>query len=210
LEKNFLKTLFSNLEIWKIVLMIVIAVIVILSGYTVTTQFGSIYKNDSEKKLIQYLVKIKTQSNYAVNMKDKVLKDLGELYEEKLIIYCKENNISISNERIVADVKYYRLIVAIMNDTCEQFTLQRYIFDNDLYRYTNANDWKEFKESVKTLFITQGRKVLMDNYDNSKVLMPANIWMKYAGRELVACISDTTDVMLEGLKTESIIFSRLR
>jgi tRNA(Ile)-lysidine synthase TilS/MesJ len=210
LEKNFFKDLLKNADFLKIAIMAIMAIVILVfSGYTVTTQFGSIYKNDTDKKLLQYLVKIKAQSNYTQDMKDRILRDLGNLYEEKLILYCKEKNIDVSSDRIISDVKYYRMIVSMMNETCEEITIYRYIYDNDLYRYSNLNDWKNFKAGVTDLFIAQGKKILMDNYDNTKVIMPIHIWMRYAGKDLVDCLTINTDKLLEDLKTESVIFFNL-
>jgi hypothetical protein len=97
-----------------------------------------------------------------------------------------------------------------MNDACEQITIMRHVYDNDLYRYSNLNDWQRFKANVVELYVTQGRKVLLDNYDNSKVIMPVHIWMKLAGRELVQVITVNADKLLEDLKTESVIFYNLK
>lgn len=211
-KKSILKSLLS-VDTIKIGLMGAIAIVMIIAmfaGYTITTQFVSISKNDSNKKMMQFLVKIKAQSNYTIDMKDRILKDLGQLYEDKLTEYCEANCPNVTAERIMQDVKYYRLIVMQMNDACEQITIYRYIYDNDLYRYTNINDWKKFKANVVELYVTQGRKTLLDNYDNSKVIMPVHIWMKLAGRELVQVITENTDKLLEDLKTESVIFYNLK
>jgi hypothetical protein len=201
----------KSTDVWKIIIMVILLIIILIwCGYTIDTAWGSIYKDDYEKIVGHNLIKIKTQTNYEKDMKDRILIDLGNLYEEKLIVFCKENNINTCQNKIISDVKYYRTIVMAMNDACEDITLQRFIYDNDLYRYSNKNDWLNFKSYVTELFIKEGKKVLINNYDNDKVIMPINIWMRLAGRDLVECLKNNTDQLLEDLKTESVLYHNMK
>lgn len=200
----------KDVEIWKLGLMFTLLIIMIVwSGYTIQTKWGSIYKNDTENAVNRKMTKIKAQTNYSKDMKMCLLTDLAAIYEEVLLQYCKENNINATQEKIASDVKYYRLIVVAMSDSCEDITIERFIHNNDLYRYTNINDWNKFKQNVVELYLREGHNVLTNYYDNSKVIMPLNEWLKRKGKDLAASLGKNTDKLLEDLKTESVIYYNL-
>jgi hypothetical protein len=197
----------KDVEIWKVAVMIALLfVILIWSGYTVTTKWGSIYKNDPNEIVMKNLAKIKTQTNYSNDMKVNVLSDMSNLYQDKLLWYCKNKNIEISNDRVYSDVKYFKLIVVAINDFCEDTAMIRFIHDNDLYRYSNKADWENFKRGVADLFMRQGTQIVINYYDSSKVVMPIQDWVGIASAQLKTIIDNETDKFLEALKIESVIY----
>ena len=202
-------TIFSNVEIWKVILLFMMCLIILIwSGHTITvnTKWGAIYKGNKVDLLGKKITKIKAQTNYSLDMKTCMLADLSYLYECKLKEYCRNNSISITPEKIASDVKYYKLIVIAMNDACEDITIDRYIHNNDLYRYKNKNDWEVFKQNVKDLYYRESKQVIIFYYDNNKIIMPIHKWIEYAVIELKAIIEKNTDKLLEDLKTESLIY----
>jgi lipopolysaccharide export LptBFGC system permease protein LptF len=207
-----IKEIFKNTDLWKIILMVGILLVIVVGwfGFTVITPWGTITKDSYEKVIAHNRIKLKTQVNYAKDMKERILIDLGNLYEEKLLLYCQEKNIILNQDQISNDVKYYRVVVMAMNDACDNITVDRYILDNDLYRYTNKSDWDKFKLNTADLFIKEGKKVLINNYDNSKVIMPINAWFRLGGKELTACLIVNTDRMLEDLKIESVLYHEMK
>jgi hypothetical protein len=197
----------KNTEVWKIGIMIVLCLIILIwSGYTISTKWGSVYKDDADKMINKKITKIKAQTNYSLDMKTYMLMDLSTLYEEKLKIYCKRNNIAVNPEMIASDVQYYQLITIAMNDVCENITIDRYVHNNDLYRYRNKNDWDVFKANVINLYIKEGKQILTTYYDNDKVIMPVYVWMDLAEKDLYNIVEKNTDKLLEDLKTESLIY----
>ncbi len=197
----------KDMAIWKIALLFgSVLIITVLSGYTITTQWGSIFKNDSESLMNKKMTKIKAQTNYSLDMKTCVLNDLGQLYEEILTRYSYEKGLNLTQERIDQDTLYYRLIDIAMNDRCEDITIERYIHNNDLYRYTNKADWDAFKKNVMDLYVREGQQILRTYYDNSKVTMPLKDWLRLGGNAIYTIVCKDTDKLLEDLKTESIIY----
>lgn len=197
----------KDTAIWKMaVVFVLMVVIIIFSGYTVTTKWGSIYKNDSESLMNKKMTKIKAQTNYSLDMKTCVLNDLGQLYEEVLTKYSHDKGLNLTQEKIDKDTLYYRLIDIAMNDRCEDITIERYIHNNDLYRYTNKADWDAFKRNVMDLYVREGQQILRTYYDNSKVSMPLKDWLRLGGSTIYTIVCKDTDKLLEDLKTESIIF----
>jgi hypothetical protein len=194
-------------EIWKISMMVVLlCVILVWSGYTINTQWGSLYKNNPEELTNRKMTKIKAQTNYSLDMKTCVLNDLGQLYEEALSKYIVDHGLNIGQERIEKDTLYYRLINIAMNDVCENITIERYIHNNDLYRYTNKADWDAFKKNVSELYIREGQQILRIYYDNTKVVMPLKDWLSLGGRMIAETVVKNTDRLMEDLKTESLIY----
>jgi hypothetical protein len=194
-------------EIWKIAMMVVLLfIITIWSGYTIQTSWGSIYKSNPNDIVNLKMTKIKAQTNYSMDMKTCLLSDLSNLYEDRLIQYCRENNANVSQDRIANDVRYYKLIIIAMSDVCENITVERYIHNNDLYRYVNKADWDAFKANVVSLYLREGRQIMAYYYDNTKVIMPLQEWLKREGPELVRVMSGNTDKLMEDLKTESVIY----
>lgn len=201
------KQLITNVDLWKIMLMIGFLVIMLMAGgYTVSTKWGTIFREDCEKRITKKMNKIKTQTNYSKDMKINITSELSQLYETKLRKYCKDNNIPVTQKQINRNVRYYRLITIAMNDACEDITIDRYIHNNDLYRYSNQNDWNVFKQNVVDIYVREGKEVFINYYDNDNVIIPGHIWMDIAGRELVFIIKKNTDKLLEDLKIESCIF----
>jgi hypothetical protein len=197
----------KDTAIWKIAVLLGIALLfIVFSGYTVTTNWGSIYKNDSESLMSRKMTKIKAQTNYSLDMKTCVLNDLGQLYEEVLTRYALDKGLNLSQEKINQDTLYYRLIDIAMNDRCEDITIERYIHNNDLYRYTNKSDWDAFKKNVIDLYIREGQQILRVYYDNTKVTMPLKDWLRLGGNAIYNIVLKDTDKLLEDLKTESVIY----
>ena len=202
-----IKNLIVNADLWKILLMIGFLIIMLMAGgYTISTKWGTVFREDCEKRITKKMNKIKTQTNYSKDMKVNITSELSQLYEIKLRQYCRDNNISVTQEEINRNVRYYRLITIAMNDACEDITIDRYIHNNDLYRYSNKNDWDVFKKNVVDIYVREGREVFLNYYDNESVIMPGHIWVSMAGRELFMIIKENTDKLLEDLKIESCIF----
>lgn len=200
---NILKII-KDIDIWKILLMILIVLLLFMwGGYTIRTKWGTVAKDDLAKR---EMVKVKTQTNYSKDMKTSMIFDLSECYEYNLKKYIKENNINISYKRIEQDIKYYKLITIAMSDACEDITIDRYIHNNDLYRYQNRNDWDNFKLNVVNLYLRVGRDIIMNYYDDAKTIMPLREWEKRAGKEIMSIITINTNKLLEDLKTESCIY----
>jgi hypothetical protein len=203
-----IKEFIKKIDVWKIIILISFLVIIIIaSGYTINTQWGSIFKN-SDDKLNGKITKIKTQTNYSNDMKKDVIADNGALYDKVLREYVKEKNINVTNERIEKDVRYYKVLLIVMNDACEDITINRYIHNNDLYRYKNKNDWEVFKSNVISLYMKTGTDILYNYYDNSKVIMPLNEWLKRSRVGIVDVMTKNTNKLLENLKIESDIYYR--
>lgn len=201
--REFLK----NVEVWKIVLMISFLIIFLVAGgYTVQTKWGSIFRVNVEEQVTQNIVKIKAQYNYSQDMKISIIHDLGILYKQKLKVYITNNKLNISPEKIEGDVQYYQLIIGKINEVNEDITVHRFIFNNNLYRYKNRNDWEIFKKNVIDLYIREGKNLTEIYYDNSKCTMPLWFWLQTAGRELVQCVTKNADKLLEDLKMESVIY----
>lgn len=203
---NF-KEKIKEAAVWKIAVLFSISLVfVMLSGYTITTNWGSISKNDSESLMNKKMTKIKAQTNYSLDMKTCVLNDLGQLYEDTLNKYIEEHHLNIGQERIDKDVLYYRLIDIAMNDVCENITIERYIHNNDLYRYENKSDWDAFKKNVVDLYIREGQQILRVYYDNTKTIMPLKDWLRLGGNIIYEKVYKNTDKLMEDLKTESVIY----
>jgi hypothetical protein len=208
---NKIKGYFKNIDFWKLVIMVILLILILAwFNFTIDTKWGSIYRNDTEKFVNSNLTKIKTQINYSNDMKERIMADISDLYEEKLKIYCKENDINVTPEQILNDVKYYKLIIIAMNDYCNEMTLFRFIIDNELYRYSNKADWDKFIENAANIFLKKGRQIVYNYYDNTKVIMPVQCWEQMAGRELQECLIKNTTKLLEDLKTESILYYNLK
>ena len=122
-----IKEIFKNTDLWKILLMVGILLVIVVGwfGFTVITPWGTITKDSYEKVIAHNRIKLKTQVNYAKDMKERILIDLGNLYEEKLLLYCQEKNIILNQDQISNDVKYYRVVVMAMNDACDNITVDR-------------------------------------------------------------------------------------
>jgi len=206
-----IKEILKDIELHRLILqygiLIILFIILMISGgYTIVTKWGSIINNNPEKMIERKMTKIKTQTNYSIDMKIIVSNELSKLYEDKLKSYCNTNNINITREEIESDVKYYGLLVNTMNDLCEDITISRYIHNNDLYRYENSNDWNNFKNNIINLFLKTGTEVLKKNYDNNKVTMPLHIWLNTGGKEIQQIVAKNTNCLLDNLKIESVIY----
>lgn len=206
-----IKEIFKDIELHRLLLqygifIILFIILLISGGYTIVTKWGSIINNSPEKIISKKMTKIKTQTNYSIDMKVIMCNELSKLYEEKLKLYCDVNNIQITRDQLESDVKYYRLIVTAMNDKCEDIVITRYIHNNDLYRYSNQNDWSNFKINVIKLFKEKGVEILKNYYDNNKMIMPLHIWSKTGDAEIQEIIIRNTNKLLEDLKIESIIY----
>lgn len=104
----------KNIDIWKIGLLIIIALLLFaLGGYTIRTRWGTIAKEDLAKR---EMTKVKSQTNYALDMKDAMVVDLCDQYESTLRNYVIEKGYTVSYNRIKLDVKYYKLIAIAMSD----------------------------------------------------------------------------------------------
>jgi hypothetical protein len=192
--------IFKNLELWKIIFMGTIILFLAFGGYTIRTKWVSISREDRE------MTKVKSQTNYAIDMKNAMVVELCNLYEIVLKEYIEEKGLQVSYSKIKADVKYYKLIAIAMSDACEDITIDRYIHNNDLYRYKNHNDWVTFKQNVVNIYMRKGTEVIENLYDNSKVILPLNEWHQRGGLRIYNTLSKNTNEMLEYLKIESCIF----
>lgn len=194
----------KDTELWKVILLFMIVVLLlVLGGYTIRTKWGSISKeNIAEREM----TKIKSQTNYAIDMKIAMVIELSELYEDILKDYIKEKGYNVSYSKIKSDVKYYKIIAIAMSDSCEDITIDRYIHNNDLYRYQNKNDWDIFKNNVVNIYMRKGTEVIENLYDNSKVILPLHEWHRRGGKDIYSILKDNTNEMLEYLKLESCIF----
>lgn len=199
--------IFNDIIIWRMFISIVIIIAaIILGGFTINTKWGSISRGSAQVQIERKMTKIKTQTNYSNDMKLNMLFALSSLYENKLKEYIKENNLNVQVNEIESDVQYYRLIITAINDACEDITLIRYVHNNNLYRYTNIKEWEFFKDSVKEVYNKVGKKVLLEYYDSSKVIMPLGVWIEKAVIELSNIIDKYTEQLLESIKTESVIY----
>lgn len=110
---NILKII-KDIDIWKILLMILIVLLLFMwGGYTIRTKWGTIAKDDLAE---MEMVKVKSQTNRAIDMKGAMISDLCFQYEFTLREYIKEKGYNVSEDRIKVDIKYYKLIVIAMND----------------------------------------------------------------------------------------------
>lgn len=197
---NILKII-QNTEIWKITLMICLFFLILFGGFTIRTKWGYITRERDRE-----MTKVKSQTNYAIDMKGAMVIGLCNQYEFTLREYIKEKGYSISENKIKADVKYYKLIAIAMSDACEDITIDRYIHNNDLYRYQNKNDWRVFKQTAINVYMRKGTEVIENLYDNSKVILPLHEWHRRAGKEIYNILEKNADEMLELLKLESCIY----
>jgi len=184
---------------------IILFIAVFIGGFTINTKWGSIFKNDTNEKINQKITKIKAQINYNKDMKTSVLFAIGQLYGQILREYIIEKNLIVEDKIVLSNIKYYRLIVKAINDECESITIDRYILDNNLYRFKNENDWQDFVDNIVQLYLDTGKQVLIDNYDNNLVVMPLHEWVVRAGKGLNEILTEHTQKLLKNLKMESII-----
>jgi hypothetical protein len=192
----------KNIETWKIILMGIIILSVAFSGINVKTKWISFSRANKE------MTKVKAQTNNAIDMKNAMVVELCNLYEIVLREFIKDKNLDIPYSKIKSDVKYYKLIAIAMSDACEDITIDRYIHNNDLYRYQNQNDWIAFKQNVVNVYMRKGTEIIENLYDNSKVILPLNEWHQRGGLRIYNTLSKNSNEMLEFLKKESCIFHK--
>lgn len=196
--------IFKNIDLWKIGLMFAIVLLLLtIGGYTIRTKWGTISR---ENLADREMTKVKSQTNCAIDTKGAIVSDLCFQYAFTLRGYIKEKGYDISENRIKSDVKYYKLIAIAMSDACEDITIDRYIHNNDLYRYQNKNDWDVFKKNVVNIYMRKGTEIIESLYDDSKVILPLHEWHKRAGKEIYTILERNTEEMLEYLKIESCIY----
>jgi hypothetical protein len=201
LIKNFLKNKGVMIMIIAIIILSITIIMTVLGGgYTFSSMWFSLSKKD---KLI---TKIKAQTNYSIDMKKQMKSRIGSLYEVKLKEYIKEEELSVPYPKIESDVKDYKKIVIKINDNLEDLTLSRYIYNNDLYRYSNPVHWKQVKDKAIQLFSNIGRDILINNYEHSKMTMPLKVWIEKAHKELQIIIKEETYYLMDSLKMESDIY----
>lgn len=194
----------TNVETWKIFLTgMIVLTLILWSGYSVRTQWGTISKEDIAKR---EMTKVKSQTNCAIDMKSAMVLGLCTQYEQTLREYVNEKKLNVLESKIKSDIKYYKLIAIAMSDACEDITINRYIHNNDLYRYKNKNDWDVFKSNAINIYMRKGTEIIENFYDDSKVILPLREWHKRAGKEIFQILSKNANEMLEYLKIESCIF----
>lgn len=186
---------------------IVIAIMMMLGGYSVYTKWGSLSKESIFKNIEKKLEKIKTQTDFSGVMKLNITMDINKLYGACLVDYAKDNSIQLTKEQIKKDKKYYELISNTINDICEGITMYSYIFDNDLYKYKEKTRWDKFKAKAIDRYDRKGKLLVDEFYDDTKVIMPLFEWGRRGGRDLGLLLHKHAGELLEELKTESELYN---
>ena len=187
---------------------IIIAVASLLMNYNIESRWVSIVKQNS-KTIDRYKNKIKVQYSYSIDMKEAMKEALPKFYQRKLRDYILQNNIQVTERRILSDIKYYKLVTIAICNQCEDITLDRYILTNDLYRYKGLEEWRKFRKDAFIKYMVQGRQVMTTYYDDSKVIMPVREWVK-VNNEISKIVEEESFKLLEGLRAESILYHNLK